>query len=158
MPASRLRARKFFVDANILLYVHDRREAAKGGVVRRWLRELTDLDCVRLNLQVLNEVTNVMLRKHWFDSPLQVYAIIDEFTDMGAEPIGWKDVEIGRLLHAKLYYSWWDCLLLASALELGCSHFLSEDLQDGQRVEADGKALTIVDPFAHSPEQILASR
>jgi predicted nucleic acid-binding protein len=44
--------------------------------------------------------------------------------------------------------------LLASAIELGCTHYLSEDLQDGQVIDG----LTIVDPFAHSPEQILTSR
>ena len=149
MPGTRV-----FVDANILLYLHDRREASKGAVVGTWLRRLADLDSMRLNLQVLNEVTNVLLRKRWFDTPLQVYAVIDELAGMGSEPIGWKDVEIARLIHAVQRYSWWDCLLLASALELGCTHFLSEDLQDGQRIEADDKALTIVSPFAHSPEQI----
>jgi predicted nucleic acid-binding protein len=114
---------------------------------------------VRLNLQVLNEVTNVVLRKHWFDSPLQVYAIIDELANMGAEALGWGDVEVARLLHATQRYSWWDCLLLASALELGRTHFLSEDLQDGQVIEdGGGKALTILSPFAHSPEQFFSSR
>jgi predicted nucleic acid-binding protein len=50
-------------------------------------------------------------------------------------------------------YSWWDCLLLASALDLGCTHFLSDDLQDGHQIAG----LTIIDPFAHTPQQILAS-
>jgi len=158
MPAGRSPVGRVFVDANVLVYLHDRRETAKGAVITRWLRELTNLDSVRLNLQVLNEVTNVLLRKPWFDSPLQVYAIIDEFADMGAEPVTWHDIEVARLIHAAQRYSWWDCLLLASALELGCTHFLSEDLQNGQRIETVGKALTIVNPFAHSPEQILASR
>lgn len=154
MPANR-----FFVDANMLLYVHDRREKEKGAIVRGWLEALTDRDWVRLNLQVLNEVTNVMLRKHWFDSPLQVYAIVDELANLGAEALGWDEVEIARLLHATQRYSWWDCLLLASALGLGCTHFLSEDLQDGQRIEdSGGKALTILSPFAHSPEQFFSSR
>jgi predicted nucleic acid-binding protein len=46
-----------------------------------------------------------------------------------------------------------------SALELGCTHFLSEDLQDGQRIEdSGGKSLTILSPFAHSPEQFFSSR
>ncbi len=100
-----------------------------------------------------------MLRKHWFDSPLQIHAIVDELVNMGAEAPGWGEVEGARLLHLRYGYSWWDCLLLASALELGCAHFLSEDLQDGQLVEdGGGKALTILSPFAHSPEQFFSSR
>jgi predicted nucleic acid-binding protein len=146
-----------FVDTNALLYLHDRKEEAKGRIVLDWFIALTDLQCAHLNLQVLNEAANVMLRGRWFDSPQIVYDIIDSLAALGADPIGWQEVELARRLHAALDYSWWDCLLLASALELGCTHFLSEDLQDGQRIELDGKGLTIVDPFAHTPEQILAS-
>jgi hypothetical protein len=43
-----------------------------------------------------------------------------------------------------------DCLLLASAPEPGCTHVLSEDLQDERAMDG----LTTVDPFAHSPGQI----
>jgi predicted nucleic acid-binding protein len=39
------------------------------------------------------------------------------------------------------------------AAQLGCTHFLTEDLQDGHQIAG----LTIVDPFAHTPEEILAS-
>lgn len=151
MPGSRV-----FVDTNTVLYAHDRREEAKGEVVRRWLEVLTDRDCVRINLQVLNEATSVMIRKRWFDSPLVVHDIIDRMSAWGAEPLGFQEVQTARILEAMLHYSWWDCLLLASALELGCTHFLSEDLQDGQRIELAGKALTIVSPFAHTPDQILS--
>jgi predicted nucleic acid-binding protein len=63
-------------------------------------------------------------------------------------------VDEARRLHLRYRYSWWDCLLLASAIELGCTHFLSEDLHNGQAIEG----LTIIDPFAHSPDQILSSR
>jgi predicted nucleic acid-binding protein len=61
-------------------------------------------------------------------------------------------VERARRLVERTGYSWWDCLLLASAIELGCTHFLSEDLQDGRSLQG----LTILSPFAHSPREILA--
>ncbi len=43
-------------------------------------------------------------------------------------------------------------LIVASALEAGCSHLLSEDLQDGQSLDG----LVVVSPFAHEPDGILA--
>ena len=61
-----------------------------------------------------------------------------------------QEVERARVTRGATGYSWWDCLLIASALEAGCSHFLSEDLQD-----VIG-GLTIIDPFAHTPDQILS--
>lgn len=151
MPGNRV-----FVDTNTALYAHDRKEQEKRAVVLSWLTALADIDAATVNLQVLNEATNAMIRGRWFDSLRVVYDIIDELAEWGAEPLGWVEVENARLLHATYRYSWWDCLLLASALELGCSHFLSEDLQDGQRIEIAGKTLTIVNPFAHTPDQILS--
>jgi len=150
MPVARV-----FLDTNTLLYLHDRSDSAKAGTMRGWLTALIEQQAACLNLQVLNEAANVLLRKRWFDTPQQVYAVIDSFAELGDAGVGWEEIGTARFLHARLGYSWWDCLLLGSALELGCTHFLSEDLQDGQRVADARRSLTIVDPFAHSPEKIL---
>ena len=83
-----------------------------------------------------------------------MFRLADDIMVWGATPINSDIVWAARRIRASFGYSWWDCLLLASALELGCKYFLSEDLQDGQTIEG----LTIVDPFAHSPDQILVSR
>jgi predicted nucleic acid-binding protein len=150
MPAVRV-----FLDTNTLLYLHDRNEPAKGEIAHRWLLALIRQQRAHVNLQVLNEATSAMIRKRWFDSPKQVYDIVDDFAELGDAPVGWREVGVARTLHAGLGYSWWDCLLLSSAFELGCTHFLSEDLQDGQSVSDGSRTLTIVNPFAHSPESIL---
>lgn len=134
-----------------VLYLHDRGNEAKAARAKLWLGTLAHIEAACVNLQVLNEATHVLLRKKWYDAPAIVYRIIDDLAELGDTPVTWAQIALARTLHARLGYSWWDCLLLASALELGCSHFLSEDLQDGQA--AGG--LTIVDPFAHRPEQIL---
>ena len=41
-------------------------------------------------------------------------------------------------------FSFYDSLIIASALEAGCDTLLTEDLQTGRRIEG----LTIVNPFA----------
>ena len=46
-------------------------------------------------------------------------------------------------LRANLGYSFYDALIIAAALEAGCSTLYSEDLQDGQTV----RDLKIVNPF-----------
>ena len=103
------------------------------------------------NLQVLTEIASIATRKSSrFADP---FFRIDSFAQFGTTPTNFDISLAARRIRASINYSWWDSLLLASALELGCTRFLSEDLQDGQVVEG----LTIVDPFAHSPEQILAS-
>lgn len=47
--------------------------------------------------------------------------------------------------------SWWDALIVAAAQAGGCTHLLTEDLQDGQSLGD----VTVVDPFAHEPAEVL---
>ncbi|HTV68599.1 MAG TPA: PIN domain-containing protein [Rhizobiaceae bacterium] len=145
---------RFFIDTNVLLYSYDRGDEARRKQAQMWLSRLVGQRAATINLQVVNEVTEVLLRRKWFDTPAEVFVIADAFANLGSTPIGRPETEGARKIRLRYSYSWWDCLLLASAIELGCTHFLSEDLQDGQIIEG----LTIVSPFAHTPEQILLSR
>jgi predicted nucleic acid-binding protein len=54
---------RVFVDTNVLLYIHDRKNPDKRKQALAWVSYLTARDCARLNLQVLNELTYVLLRK-----------------------------------------------------------------------------------------------
>lgn len=49
-------------------------------------------------------------------------------------------------------FSWWDSLLAAAAKQGRCTHLLTEDLTDGQRVAG----VTVIDPFRAMPEAILS--
>ena len=152
MPAARI-----FIDSTTFLYTFDRSERDKGAVALDWLTTLRTADSGITNLQVLNEVARLATRKsdRFGDD---AFSRVDTFAIFGSEPMDSQTAHAGRSIFRTYRYSWWDCLLLASALELDCTHFLSEDLQDGQRIVAgDGRGLTIVDPFAHSPAEFLSS-
>jgi predicted nucleic acid-binding protein len=142
-----------FVDTNIYFYAHDEREPAKQAVCREWLLALGQHRLGRVNLQVADEFTAVVFRKRRDIQPELIFRLADEIMAWGAAPISSGTIQGARHIWRQAGYSWWDCLLLASALELGCTHFLSENLQDGQQLEG----LTIVDPFAHSAQQIISS-
>jgi predicted nucleic acid-binding protein len=43
-----------------------------------------------------------------------------------------------------LINNYWDCLILAAALQSGCDILYSEDMQDGQVFEG---RLTVINPF-----------
>lgn len=143
-----------FVDTNVYFYAHDANLPEKQAACRAWLLELGRQRLGRTNLQVANEFTEVILRKRRDIASEVVFGMADQIMTWGSNPMSVETVRLARRIRGNTGYSWWDCLLLASALELGCTHFLSEDLQDGQVIDT----LTIVDPFAHSPEQILISR
>jgi predicted nucleic acid-binding protein len=142
MPAAR-----FFIDSNVLLYAHDVNDALREAAAKAWLEALAHHQAGQINLQVLNELAAVLLRKRWLATPDRAFAVVDNYAAFGDKPVSRAEVKLARHLHSRAGYSWWDCILLASALELGCSHFLSEDLQDGQVIDG----LTIIDPFRHEP-------
>lgn len=153
-----MRGARIFIDSTTFLYSNDRLDAERRLKARLWLEELTIADTGRSNLQVLNEVTNVLIKKAPRFDYGDPFAKVDAFADFGSTSIGIGTMAVGRDIYRRYRYSWWDCILLASALELGCTHFLSEDLQDGQVIEdSSHKSLTIIDPFAHTPGQILVS-
>jgi predicted nucleic acid-binding protein len=46
-------------------------------------------------------------------------------------------------LHQLHHFSFWDALIIRCALDGGCKHILTEDLQHGQRING----LDIINPF-----------
>ena len=145
-----------FVDINVFFSARDDRYPDKIHLSRNWIDWLGTRRVGKTNLQVVNEFTNVVFKKLPKVPPESVFDAADQIAAWGNSPVEPGTTLLARHLRRRYHYSWWDCLLLASALELGCTHFLSEDLQDGQTIEVEtGKGLTIVDPFAHTPEQIL---
>ena len=138
-----------FIDSNIFLYAAEEGIALKSARSGDWLRYLLQTGLGVANLQVLNEVTNVLVKRGGM-RPEAIFSIVDGYALFGSSAINFETVAAARILHFENGYSWWDCLLLASAIELQCRLFLSEDMQDGHRI----RGLTIINPFRHSPPQI----
>jgi len=143
---------KVFIDTNVLLYTRQNQITEKVTRAEEWLVLLVESGCACINLQVLNEMTNVLLRKRNDLTALEIFDAVDELLALGAPPITKETIFRARELRLRFSYSWWDCLLLASALELGCKFFLSEDMHDGHDIDG----LTIINPFMRTPSEILA--
>lgn len=127
-----------FFDTNLLLYLlsedaakADRAEEviARGGVV---------------SVQVLNEFTSVARRrlKMEFSEIRDTLAPIRSLCRV--TPITIETHELGMTLAERYHYSFYDSLILASALLADCATLYSEDLQHHQRIE---HALVIHNPF-----------
>lgn len=129
-----------FFDTNVLIYAtlpDDRRgERARallsgGGV---------------LSVQVLNEFVAVARRKlqrPWGEIA-QALAAVRALCEP-PRPITLATHEQGLALAGRFGFGWYDSLILASALEAGCTTLWSEDFQAGQVVEG---RLAIHNPFA----------
>lgn len=126
-----------FIDSNVLLYLlsadsakADRAEAilGEGGVI---------------SVQVLNEIVSVCLRKlemPWeeIDCLLLAVKAACDVVPLTVESLE-KAVEISR----RYKISFYDAHICASAVLSGAEILLSEDMQDGMRIDG----LTIRNPF-----------
>jgi len=131
---------KAFLDTNVLVYatVTDDPRAAiamalleQGGTI---------------SVQVLNEFTNTAIRKlkrSWSD----VTAALAAFRLLlpSLLPITVAMHEAALEMAQRDRVGFYDALIVAAALEAGCSTLLSEDMQHGRVI--DGR-LTIQNPFA----------
>ena len=135
-----------FVDSNVILYLlddsDDRKREAANTLIRDGLQEGT----VSISFQVVQEVLNVVTRKFARPStPEQTRAILNNilmplWRAMPSQALYQHALEI----QDRYRYSFYDSLVIAAALESGCTRLFSEDLQAGQRIEH----LTIENPFA----------
>ena len=130
-----------FVDTNIWVYAHteepqDLRGPRAKGLVEDGRRFL-------ISTQVLSEYYSAMLKNGASDSLIQRNI---ESMVLRCE-LRLIDLSVIRLTHRikpRYGFSYWDSVVIASALDAGCEVLYTEDLQHGQLVEG---ILRIVNPF-----------
>jgi predicted nucleic acid-binding protein len=145
---------KCFVDTNVLLYAKDTSAPSKQTQAQTWLSALNARDAAVLSAQSLREYYNNALRQD--RSAPAVLALRRELIVLDA--LVPDTLRIDRMAEAwalqdRHRLSFWDGMLMASALAAGCSVYLSEDMNAGQKVET----LRIVNPFQTAPEDLLGA-
>ena len=134
-----------FVDTNILVYAEDRDTGRKHEIARDLILRLWDEDAGVLSVQVLQEYYVTVTQKLPNKMPLvRAQQAVREY-------LTWKVVRnTGELLIAAIELqraaklSFWDAMVVQAALDMGCEHLYTEDLNHGQRFGD----LVVVDPFA----------
>lgn len=127
-----------FADTNIIIYSFSN-DARK----RKTALEILAARPV-ISTQVISETVNTLRRKFSFTAEqaleiaqkLEAEAIITTVTT--------ATIMSSLKLSAKNNYSYYDNLILATALEIGCVAIYSEDFQHGQLIEG---TLKITNPF-----------
>jgi predicted nucleic acid-binding protein len=130
---------KAFLDTNILIY------AIAEGDPRAERAESLLAAGGAISVQVLNEFVAVARRKIRM-SWKEVNEALDAIRILCSPPLPLTtDTHVAALKIAEGYgYEFYGALVLASALEAGCSILYSEDLQHGQVID---RKLTIQNPF-----------
>lgn len=127
-----------FLDTNLLVYAQT--ADPKGETARQVIA-----GGGTISVQVLNELANVLRRKFGLDWDEVAEALEDVKATLGPiRPITLETHTAALELSHQHGFSIYDSLIIAAALEAGCSRLLTEDLQAGRRIQG----LAIVNPFA----------
>jgi predicted nucleic acid-binding protein len=125
---------KAFLDSNVVLYLLSQ-DLAKAASAEALLRARP-----AISVQVLNEVTQVCLRKRamQWDDINRFLALVRHFCDV--VPLTVEVHDRARLLAQRYRLSFYDACIVAAAALAGCQLLYTEDMHHGLVVE-DGPVL-----------------
>lgn len=131
-----------FVDANVLVYSQDRRDAAKHRRASEWLELLWRDHLGRTSVQAISEFYAVSTRKLGTATGF-AWQEAERFFAWNPMPVDEAVLRRAREVELRYKLSWWDSLIVAAAQLQNCVLLLTEDLQDG----AAFGAVTVRSPF-----------
>jgi predicted nucleic acid-binding protein len=132
---------KAFLDTNVLVYCYSSDDPSK----QKAAVEVASLPAALISTQVIQELCNILSKKfklNWKEISKVVVEVEGNF-----EIHNNASSTIRKACHfaETLKFSFYDSLIVASAIEAECEILFSEDLQDGQVIE---NQLLVRNPFA----------
>ena len=123
---------KVFIDTNIFFYLYSTDEPKKQS---RCEKIINSYECI-VSTQVLNELCNILIKK--MKLPIEkVKAVVAEiYTACTVVKVERETIEQALELQKKYKYSYYDCLILSSALLSDCKQIFTEDMQDGHVIKS----------------------
>ena len=133
-----------FVDTNILVYAHNTHDETKYRAAEKLLIQLWASGLGVLSSQVLQEFYSVVTRKLRPPlTPPQARQVVHDYSE-------WCHIDTDPLLilsasrcSEQHSINFWDALIVESALRVGATELVTEDLQHGHRFGA----LIVRNPF-----------
>ena len=142
-----------FIDSNIFVYMFDESAPDKRRRANALVRQsLTDKNgCI--SFQVVQETLNAVIRKFEITRE-QVQQLLEGTLIPLWQIYPSPELYLSALdLRERYGFSFYDSLIVAAALEAGCTRLYSEDMQHGQQIHQ----LTIYNPFADESQSVLPS-
>lgn len=135
---------KIFLDTNVIVYAHDRSSGKKNTIATEIMEYLWDRKKGVISVQVMQEFYVCVTTKILKPLPLKVARKILEYLLNWNLIINDEYTTIKAInLQEKYRFSFWDSLIVQSAIQSQAYILFSEDLSDGQIIEN----VKIVNPF-----------
>lgn len=129
---------RVFLDTNIILYSFDLTSPEKQTRAKELMRTKPVI-----STQVVNEFINVCIKKK-LQTPGHLSAILHALLGITTlQLLQPATIEKALKITSKHQFSYYNSLIIASALEAGAEILYTEDMQHSQKIES----LTITNPF-----------
>lgn len=128
-----------FIDSNICLFLLDN-NGPKKEIAKTVLKTNPTI-----STQVINENVNILYKKYKNFFNIEIAAHTKFLSNnCSVEIIDLSTINKALFIKEKYQLQWFDSLIVASALEAGCTILYTEDMQHGLIIEG---SLTIINPF-----------
>lgn len=128
-----MRGDRVFLDTNILVYAHDVSAMHRHEVSKSIMFELWEDRRGILSTQVLQEFFYSVTKKIVHPLDIKTAKEIMEFLLNWDVVVNNGNAILSAIeIHQKYKYSFWDSMIIESAIKGGATLLLSEDLSDGQ--------------------------
>ncbi len=147
-----------FVDSNVLLATFDGRDAALQAAAREWLRWCWRQRTGRISTQVLNELYEGAVRafgltEHTSTTPAHVRLHVRRMREWQPPHLDRYAVDGAWDLQDRHGLSYWNALIVSSALQQSCTHLLSLELQS-HAVGGMIDGIQIISPLSLRPQNL----
>jgi predicted nucleic acid-binding protein len=124
---------RIFIDTNIWVYFYAKDPPEKFQKIREIIN--SDSPEIIVSTQTLGELFYVLTKKKFTSASDAVNIISELGNDFPVVAIDTSKVLQAVKIQLKYGYSYWDCLIIATALLSDCSILYSEDMQHGQLID-----------------------
>lgn len=130
---------KIFIDSNIFLYTFDSRDERKQKISK----EITLSPNSIISIQVINEVSNNLIKKFKFDNNMVKRFIKSCYNRYEVINFAKETFLLACNIRDSYNISYYDSLIVSTALNAKCTVLYSEDMQHGLKIDD----LVILNPF-----------
>jgi predicted nucleic acid-binding protein len=128
-----------FIDTNVFIYLYSEDEKEKQIIAQKAVDKYERI----ISTQVLNEFSNICIKKLSKNAEEIELAIDEMIEQCSVLTLERGDIKQALNIHKSFGYNYYDCLMVASALNSNCDYLLTEDLADGQIIENKLKIVNI---------------
>jgi predicted nucleic acid-binding protein len=133
---------KCFIDSNAFIYLLDATDVKKNKLALELFATRLNMFDTYISTQVIKEVSSVCLRRLKYSID-EVYRVVDLLNEHNVMDTSVETIKSGLEIVRNHSFSFYDSLIIASAIESNCSVLYSEDMNHGETIAG----LKIINPF-----------